>query len=60
MKQVSMLVVALMVLAAVPASAGQTRYYDSRGRSLGTSSTSHGVTTFYNARGSVTHKAYRR
>ena len=38
-------------------SSGQTRYYDSRGNSLGTSTTTHGTTTFYGPRGNVTGTA---
>ena len=54
-----LLVATVLVLAAAPAMAQQTRYYDSRGNSLGTSSTSSsGATTFYNSRGSVIGKSY--
>ena len=56
-----LLVAAALVLLAAPAFAQQTRYYDSRGNSLGTSSTnSRGTTTYYNSRGSVIGRAYRR
>jgi hypothetical protein len=34
-------------------SSGSTRHFDSRGRSIGTSTTTGGTTTFYDARGHV-------
>ena len=47
-----LLVAAALVLLAAPAFAQQTRYYDSRGNSLGTSSTSSGgQTRYYDSRG---------
>jgi hypothetical protein len=56
-----LLIAAALVLVTAPAFAGQVRYYDSRGHSIGTSSTnSSGTTTYYNSRGSVVGKAYRR
>jgi hypothetical protein len=48
----TLLVAAALVLVAAPAFAQQTRYYDSRGSSLGTSSTSSGgQTRYYDSRG---------
>ena len=38
---------------AVPYGAGSTRFYDSTGRSVGTSTTTGGTTTFYDSRGHV-------
>jgi hypothetical protein len=56
-----LLVPTALVLAAAPAMAQQTRYYDARGKSLGTSSTNTiGTTTFYDSRGNVTGRASRR
>jgi uncharacterized protein YdeI (BOF family) len=60
-----LLIATALVLVTAPAFAQQTRYYDSRGNSLGTSSTnSSGTTTFYDSRGNVTGQssgpAYRR
>jgi hypothetical protein len=56
-----LIVAAVLVLVTAPAFAQQTRYYDSRGKSLGTSSTnSSGTTTYYNSRGSVIGRASRR
>jgi hypothetical protein len=47
-----LLVATALVLAAAPAMAQQTRYYDARGNSLGTSSTnSGGQTRYYGSRG---------
>jgi hypothetical protein len=47
-----LLVAAALVLLAAPAFAQQTRFYDSRGSSLGTSSTSSGgQTRYYDSRG---------
>ena len=47
-----LLVAAALVLVTAPAFAQQTRYYDSRGNSLGTSSTtSSGQTRYYDSRG---------
>ena len=47
-----LLVATVLVLAAAPAMAQQTRYYDARGKSLGTSSTSSGgQTRYYDSRG---------
>jgi hypothetical protein len=42
---------------AVPQGQGSIRYYDSRGNSTGTSSTSGGTTTFYAPGGNVTGRA---
>jgi hypothetical protein len=45
-------IAAALVLLAAPAFAQQTRYYDSRGNSIGTSSTSSGgQTRYYDSRG---------
>ncbi|WP_028164165.1 hypothetical protein [Bradyrhizobium elkanii] len=38
-------------------SAGNVRFRDAQGRSLGTSSTAGGTTTFYNSRGNVTGRS---
>jgi hypothetical protein len=47
-----LLIAAALVLVTAPAFAQQTRYYDSRGNSLGTSSTSSsGQTRYYDSRG---------
>jgi hypothetical protein len=46
------IIVTALALAAVPAQAQQTRYYDAHGNSLGTSSTSSGgQTRYYDSRG---------
>jgi hypothetical protein len=42
---------------AVPQGEGSVRYYDARGNSLGTSTTTGGTTTFYGPGGNVTGKA---
>jgi len=42
---------------AVPIGDGSVRYYDARGKSLGTSTTTGNTTTFYGPRGNVTGKA---
>jgi hypothetical protein len=61
MKKVALFVVSLTVLAATAAEAQTVRYYNSRGSSMGTSTTtSSGATTFYNSRGSVIGRSYRR
>jgi hypothetical protein len=61
MKKVAMLVAALSVLAVTAAEAQTYRYYNSRGSSMGTSTTtSSGATTYYNSRGSVMGRSYRR
>jgi uncharacterized protein YdeI (BOF family) len=47
-----LLIATALVLVTAPAFAQQTRYYDSRGNSLGTSSTSSGgQTRYYDSRG---------
>ena len=47
-----LLVAAAVLAAATPALAQQTRFYDSRGNSLGTASTSaSGQTRYYDSRG---------
>ena len=47
-----LLIAAALVLVTAPAFAQQTRYYDSQGNSLGTSSTSSsGQTRYYDSRG---------
>jgi hypothetical protein len=53
------LLVAAAVLAATStlASAQQTRFDDSRGNSVGTATTSNGVTTFRDSRGNTTGTA---
>jgi hypothetical protein len=49
-----LLIASALVLVAAPAFAQQTRYYDSRGKSFGTSSTnSSGTTTLYDSCGNV-------
>jgi YD repeat-containing protein len=45
------------IATAVPYSDGSIRYYDERGRSLGTSSTSGGTTTYYDTTGRRTGTA---
>jgi YD repeat-containing protein len=45
--------------AAVPLSSGSTRYYDARGRSMGTSTRSGDVTTIYDPRGRVVGRTQR-
>jgi hypothetical protein len=42
---------------AAPQGNGTVRYYDSRGNSLGTSTTTGGTTTFYDSGGNVTGRA---
>jgi YD repeat-containing protein len=42
---------------AAPLGAGSTRYYDARGRSTGTSTTSGGTTTVYDSSGRVIGRA---
>jgi hypothetical protein len=60
-KMKTLLIATMLALLTVPALAGQVRYYDSRGKSIGTSSTtSTGATTYYNSRGSVVGRSYRR
>ena len=47
-----LLIAAVLVLVTAPTFAQQTRYYDARGNSLGTSSTSSsGQTRYYDSRG---------
>ena len=55
-----LLVAAPVPAAATPALAQQTRFYDSRGNSLGTSSTSGGATRFYDSRGNSLGTSTRR
>jgi hypothetical protein len=57
-----LLIASALVLVTAPAFAQQTRYYDSRGNSLDTSSTnSSGTTTFCDSRGNVTgHNTFMR
>jgi hypothetical protein len=45
------------VTRAVPQGEGSVRYYDAQGRSLGSSLTTGGTTTFYGRDGSVTGRA---
>jgi hypothetical protein len=52
MKWMTLLTAAMLVLASAAAFAQQTRYYDARGNSLGTGSTSSsGQTRYYDSRG---------
>jgi hypothetical protein len=52
MKWMTLCLAAMIVLASAAAFAQQTRYYDNRGNSLGTSSTSSGgQTRYYDSRG---------
>ena len=54
------LMFASLIAACVPASAQQRRYYDSRGNSVGTSSTdSQGTTTTRDSRGNTVGRSYR-
>lgn len=54
-------IIIVLALLATPAYAGeQTRFYDSRGNSMGTAHTNgEGTTTFRDARGNVTGRASR-
>jgi hypothetical protein len=49
-----MLTAVVLALSVTAASAQQTRFYASDGKSLGTSTTTSSGTTFYGARGNVT------